>query len=91
MVGYRSVHHPLLPLRLERPLPQELVRGQAGFIGSCSGAIAFLKMWDEARRSMGKYVYRESGIRVMPIIADGGMIHIFDDTSTFLHSAHRAS
>ena len=36
MVGNRSDRHTLLALRLERALPEELVRGQAGVIGLAS-------------------------------------------------------
>lgn len=33
MVGYRTEYHPILHLRMERPLPKKLVRSQAGLVG----------------------------------------------------------
>lgn len=48
MVGYRTEYHPILHLRVERPLPKKLVRSQAGLVGVAYVRVTSYEMieWD---------------------------------------------
>jgi hypothetical protein len=62
MVGNRPDRYPLLGVRVERPLSQELVRGQAGAV---SGGLGWLG------RDMGRDVERDDALMIMTWSGDG--------------------